>query len=291
MVTLTKLFNPKTIKQKIYNLSSKICLKNQQDLYNLLRKAVTRKIIDSKTGSMLEGVMEISELRVEDLMIPRAQISFLHENLSIEECIKTVIGTAHSRFPVLKEPNTDNIAGILHAKDLLKYLQNPTNDFELTTLLRPAVIVPESKRVDQMLNSFRSDRFHMALVIDEFGAIAGLITIEDILEHIVGEIDDEFDKQVVKIRKLSKHSYAVLALTSIEKFNEFFKCDFNDEELDTIGGLICNHLGHLPKIGETIELEGINFKVTSADSRYPIKFRVTISEERLKQINQEKSDD
>ncbi|HDL4651306.1 TPA: CBS domain-containing protein, partial [Mannheimia haemolytica] len=169
--------------------------------------------------------------------------------------------------------------------DLLKYLRSDSEPFNLQQVLRPAVIVPESKRLDRMLKEFRSERFHMAVVVDEFGAVSGLVTIEDILEQIVGDIEDEFDEEEVKpIRQLSRHTYAVLPLTDIKKFNEFFATDFNDEEVDTIGGLVMQAFGYFPKRDEQIELNGIDFKVTSANSRQLIQLRVTLSDEQLEKM-------
>ena len=176
----------------------------------------------------------------------------------------------------------DNIEGILHAKDLLKFLREDAEEFELSKLLRPVVIVPVGKRVDRMLKDFRSERFHMAIVVDEFGAVSGLVTIEDILEQIVGDIEDEFDEEdVADIRQLSRHTYAVRALTDIDDFNAQFNTHFDDEEVDTIGGLIMQAFGYLPKRGEEITLENIQFKVTSADSRRLIQVRVTVPDEHL----------
>lgn len=230
--------------------------------------------------------MEISELRVRDIMIPRAQIVFIDANEPLEECLDLIIDSAHSRFPVIRgEKNT--IEGILHSKDLLKYLRSDSEPFNLQEILRPAVIVPESKRVDRMLKEFRSERFHMAVVVDEFGAVSGLVTIEDILEQIVGDIEDEFDEEEVKpIRQLSRHTYAVLPLTDIKKFNEFFATQFDDEEADTIGGLVMKAFGYFPKRDEQIELDGLGFKVTSANSRQLIQLRVTLSDEQLEKMEQ-----
>ena len=167
-------------------------------------------------------------------------------------------------------------------------MHSTAEEFDLLKLLRPAVIVPESKRVDRMLKEFRSERFHMAIVVDEFGAISGLVTIEDILEQIVGDIEDEFDEEdVADVRQLSRHTYAVRALTDIDDFNQRFKTDFADEEVDTIGGVVMQAFGYLPKRGEEIALDEINFKVTSADSRRIIQLRVTVNDERLAEMEKE----
>ncbi|QLB16596.1 magnesium/cobalt efflux protein [Mannheimia varigena] len=260
--------------------------KNREDLVEVIRDSVENELIDSDTKEMIEGVMEISELRVRDIMIPRAQIVFIDANEPLETFIDVIVESAHSRFPVIRGEK-DTIEGILHSKDLLKYLRSDSEPFNLQEIIRPAVIVPESKRLDRMLKEFRSERFHMAVVVDEFGAVSGLVTIEDILEQIVGEIDDEFDEEEVKpIRQLSRHTYAVLPLTDIKKFNEFFATNFNDEEVDTIGGLVMKAFGYFPKRDEQIELEGLGFKVTSANSRRLIQLRVTLSDEQLEKMEQ-----
>lgn len=255
--------------------------KNREDLVEVIRNSEENELIDSDTKEMIEGVMEISELRVRDIMIPRPQIVFIDAEQPLDNCLDVIIESAHSRFPVIRD-GKDTIEGILLAKDLLKFLRSDSEQFNMESILRPAVIVPESKRVDRMLKEFRSERFHMAIVVDEFGAVSGLVTIEDILEQIVGDIEDEFDEaEIEPIRQLSQHTYAVLALTDIAKFNAQFAADFNDEEVDTVGGLVMQAFGHLPTRGEEIELNGMMFKVTSADSRRLIQLRVTVSDEQL----------
>ncbi len=263
--------------------------KNREDLVEVIRDSAENELIDSDTKEMIEGVMEISSLRVRDIMIPRPQIIFIDAEQPLDACVDIIIESAHSRFPVIRG-GKDTIEGILLAKDLLKYLRSDSEPFNMDEILRPAVIVPESKRVDRMLKEFRSERFHMAIVVDEFGAVSGLVTIEDILEQIVGDIEDEFDEEEIEpIRQLSQHTYAVLALTDIERFNQQFATQFNDEEVDTVGGLVMQAFGHLPKRGEEIELDGVVFKVTSADSRRLIQLRVTVTDERLELMAQEKS--
>ncbi|PJG83516.1 CNNM family magnesium/cobalt transport protein CorC [Caviibacterium pharyngocola] len=264
-------------------------LKNREELVEVIRDSEQNELIDQDTREMIEGVMEIAELRVRDIMIPRSQIIFIETEQNLDSCLETIIESAHSRFPVVTDER-DNIAGILHAKDLLKFLRSNAEEFNLLPLLRPAVIVPESKRVDRMLKDFRSERFHMAIVVDEFGAVSGLVTIEDILEQIVGDIEDEFDEEdVADIRQLSRHTYAVRALTDIEDFNQHFNVNFADEEVDTVGGVVMQAFGYLPKRGEEITLENLHFKVTSADSRRIIQLRVTVPDEQLAEI--EKTED
>lgn len=254
-------------------------LKNRNELVEAIRDSEQNEVIDQDTREMIEGVMEIAELRVRDIMIPRAQIIFINQQNTLDECLDIIIDSSHSRFPVISDER-GNVEGLLLAKDLLRFLRSDSDQFDMQPLLRPAVIVPESKRVDRMLKEFRSERFHMAIVVDEFGAVSGLVTIEDILEQIVGDIEDEFDEEEsANIRQLSKHAYAVQALTDIEDFNEKFGTNFPSEEVDTIGGLIMQSFGYLPNRNEEIELEGLQFKVISADSRKIIQLRVIIPDE------------
>lgn len=251
-------------------------LKNREALVEVIRDSEQNELIDQDTREMIEGVMEISELRVRDIMIPRAQIVFINKEQSLDDCLDVIIESAHSRFPVVSDER-DNVEGVLLAKDLLKFSRSNAEAFDMSSILRAAVIVPESKRVDRMLKEFRSERFHMAIVVDEFGAISGLVTIEDILEQIVGDIEDEFDEEeAADIRQLSRHTYAISALTDIEDFNEKFGTHFESEEVDTIGGVIMQAFGYLPTRDEEIELEGLQFKVVSADSRKVIQLRVRV---------------
>lgn len=277
----------KTFFQSLFGRFFQGELKNREELVEVIRDSEQNDLIDQNTREMIEGVMEIAELRVRDIMIPRSQIIFIEDQQDLNTCLNTIIESAHSRFPVIADADDrDNIVGILHAKDLLKFLREDSEEFDLSSLLRPVVIVPESKRVDRMLKDFRSERFHMAIVVDEFGAVSGLVTIEDILEQIVGDIEDEFDEEeVADIRQLSRHTYAVRALTDIDDFNSQFNTDFDDEEVDTIGGLIMQTFGYLPKRGEEITLNNLQFKVTSADSRRLIQLRVTVPDEHLAEMD------
>ncbi|OBX05162.1 CNNM family magnesium/cobalt transport protein CorC [Gallibacterium genomosp. 3] len=261
--------------------------KNREELVETIRDSEQNEIINQETRQMIEGVIEISELRVRDIMIPRSQIVFINAEQSLSECLDIIIESAHSRFPVIAN-DRDNVIGLLLAKDLLKYLRPDSAEFSIHEVLRPAVIIPESKRVDRMLKEFRSERFHMAIVVDEFGSISGLVTIEDILEQIVGDIEDEFDEEEVEdIRQLSKHTYAVQALTDIDDFNHYFATGFTGEEVDTIGGVIMQAFGYLPTRGETIQLDNIEFKITSADSRRIIQLRVVIPDEQIEKMEQQ----
>ncbi|ACR70081.1 magnesium/cobalt transporter CorC [Edwardsiella ictaluri] len=250
--------------------------KNRSDLVELIRDSEQNDLIDPDTRDMLEGVMDIAEQRVRDIMIPRSQMVTLKRNQTLDECLDVIIESAHSRFPVISE-DKDHIEGVLMAKDLLPFMRSDAEPFSIDKVLRQAVVVPESKRVDRMLKEFRSQRYHMAIVIDEFGSVSGLVTIEDILELIVGEIDDEYDEVEDRdVRQISRHLYTVRALTQIEDFNDIFGTRFNDDEVDTIGGLVMQAFGHLPARGESTDIDGYLFKVAMADSRRIIQVHVKI---------------
>ncbi|WP_299490871.1 CNNM family magnesium/cobalt transport protein CorC [uncultured Shewanella sp.] len=252
---------------------------NREELVDVINDAEQREVITEDTREMIEGVLEVSDLRVRDIMIPRAQIVSLNIDNTVEELLSTVISSAHSRFPVVND-DKDHIEGILLAKDLLKYgFKNNEAPFTLTQVIRPAVVVPESKRVDVLLKEFRSQRYHMAIVVDEYGGVSGLITIEDILEEIVGEIEDEFvheSAEETEIRQVAKHVYMIKALTPIDDFNDKFNTRFSDEEFDTVGGLVSHAFGHLPARDEKITIDGIEFKVVSADTRRLIQLSVKL---------------
>lgn len=252
--------------------------KNRGDLVELIRDSEQNDLIDPDTREMLEGVMNFTESRVRDIMIPRSQMITLNNDQTLEECIDIIIETAHSRYPVISE-DKDHIEGILMAKDLLQFINGDRSTFSIDKILRPVIIVPESKRVDRMLQEFRSQRYHMAIIVDEFGGVSGLVTIEDILELIVGEIDDEFDKvEDFNIRQLTPNSYAVRALMPIEDFNDVFSTNFSDDEVDTIGGLIMQSIGHLPSRGESVTIDDYQFKVAITDSRRIVQVHVKIPE-------------
>ncbi|MCE9679024.1 CNNM family magnesium/cobalt transport protein CorC [Shewanella sp. AS1] len=252
---------------------------SRDELVEVIHDAEQREVISEDTREMIKGVLEVSDLRVRDIMIPRAQIVALKIDNTVEELLSTVIGSAHSRFPVVNE-DKDHIEGILLAKDLLQYgFKNSDEPFSLEQVIRPAVVVPESKRVDVLLKEFRSQRYHMAIVVDEYGGVSGLVTIEDILEEIVGEIEDEFDHdsaEETEIRKVGKQLYMLKALTPIEDFNETFNTNFSDEEFDTVGGMVSHAFGHLPERNEKIMIDGIEFKVISADTRRLVQLRVKL---------------
>ncbi|MCP4956589.1 MULTISPECIES: CNNM family magnesium/cobalt transport protein CorC [Photobacterium] len=252
---------------------------NREELVEVFRDSEENDLIDHDTRDMLEGVMEIAEMRVRDIMIPRSQMTTVERSQKLEDLIDLIVEAQHSRYPVISD-DKDHVEGILLAKDLLRYLLPDSEPFDIDKVLRPAVVVPESKRVDRLLKEFREERYHMAIVVDEFGGVSGVITIEDILEQIVGEIEDEFDDEEEQdVRQLSKHTYAVKALTTIEDFNELFQTSFCDEEVDTVGGLVMMSFGHLPSRGEVVEVNGYSFKVTSSDNRRIIQLQVTVPDE------------
>ncbi|VAY02466.1 Magnesium and cobalt efflux protein CorC [Arsenophonus endosymbiont of Aleurodicus dispersus] len=249
---------------------------NRDDLVELIRDSEQKDVIDPDTREMLEGVINITGEHVRDIMIPRSQIVTLKLNQSLDECLDVIINSAHSRFPVIGE-DKDHIEGLLIAKDLLLFMRTDAEPFNIDKVLRSAVVVPESKRVDLLLKEFRSQRYHIAIVIDEFGGVSGLVTIEDILELIVGDIEDEYDDEKdINIRQLSKYTYSICALTQINDFNKAFSTRFNDEEVDTIGGLVIKAFGHLPARGEIIKIDGYIFKINRVDSRKIIQVQVEI---------------
>jgi len=241
--------------------------KDRDELMNMLRDAQQRELLDTDALTMMEGVMKVSELQVRDVMIPRAQMVVLEHDWNLERLIAAIVESGHSRLPVIDE-NKDNVIGVLIVKDLLAHAFDPREDFDLRVLLRPAKFIPESKRLNVLLKEFRSNRLHMAIVVDEYGGVAGLITIEDVLEEIVGEIDDEHDTddETAFIRPQGE-AFIVRALTPVEDFNQYFQADLSDERADTIGGLVMMELGRLPKGGETVELDAFRFQVVRADNR------------------------
>lgn len=233
-----------------------------------LQNAQQRQVISSESLSMIEGVLDVSEMQVREIMIPRSQMSVLKIDDSLNDTLKTIISSAHSRFPVIGD-NRDDIEGILLAKDLLPFCMDGNHEqLEIRDILRPAVIIPESKRLNVLLKDFREYRNHIAIVVDEYGGVSGLVTIEDVLEEIVGEIEDEYDIEEEKnIIHHGDGKYSVNSLTPIDDFNDSFTANFSDEEYETIGGVVMNAFGHMPSRGEEIELNGYLFKVLKADKR------------------------
>ncbi|KGI78643.1 HlyC/CorC family transporter [Oleiagrimonas soli] len=249
-------------------------LRSRDELLEELRAAQSNGLLTSDTLGMVEGALRVTEMDVDDVMIPRVQMVMIPAHAPLKDIIDTVVESGHSRFPVHGE-DKDDILGILLAKDLLKHFGDGEN-FDIRTLLRPAVLIPESMRLNVLLAEFRLSHNHMALVVDEYGGVAGLVTIEDVLEEIVGEIDDEHDDEEppVMIQTLSDGGYLVSALTPIADFNDTVGTAFSDEEFDTIGGMITAEFGHLPETGEETELDGLLFHVTQSDDRRVHQFRV-----------------
>jgi len=239
---------------------------DREQLIALLHSAYEHEILDAEALSMIEGVLQVSEMQVRDVMIPRSQMDVIDVAESPEKFIPFVIETAHSRFPV-HEDNRDNVIGILLAKDLLKYYAE--QEFNVREMLRPAIFVPEAKRLNVLLKEFRANRNHIAIVVDEYGGVSGLVTIEDVIEQIIGDIEDEFDFDETEDNILADRNgrFRVKAVTEIADFNTALGTRFSDEDYDTVGGLVVNRFGRLPKRGEQIAFDGLSFQVLRADSR------------------------
>ena len=246
------------------------------ELAAILVEARERGLIDADVLQMLESVLEVSEIQVRDIMVPRSQMVVINRDEPVEKILPVVIESGHSRFPVVGE-DRDEVQGILLAKDLLRFfVEDQRDDFDIKECLRPAVFIPESKRLNVLLKEFRVTHNHMAIVVDEYGGVSGLLTIEDVLEQIVGDIGDEYDVDESEgIRKEADRSWTVPALTRIEDFNQAFGTRFSDEECDTIGGLILQELGRMPRRGEAVQIGGLELKVTRADRRRIETLRVT----------------
>jgi magnesium and cobalt transporter len=242
--------------------------KDKAQLMEILRDSEERHLLSAEMLSMIESVLQVSEMQVREIMIPSSQMVAIERESSLDVILPLVIESGHSRFPVRESPSND-IVGILLAKDLLKYyFRKEVSNFDMVELLRPAVFVPQSKRLDILLREFRINRNHIAMVIDEYGHVAGLVTIEDVLEQIVGDIEDEYDiDEDDFIKKHLDGIYTIKAATPIDDFNEYFNTEFSDEEFDTIGGLIVKGFGHLPKRGESITIGTYYFKVLHSDNR------------------------
>jgi len=240
---------------------------DREELLELLHGAFEHKLLDADALSMIEGVLSVSEMTVRDIMIPRSQMDVVSQDDAPPEFIPLVLETRHSRFPVIGE-NKDDVVGILLAKELLNYYANPEG-FDLHDTLRPAVFVPESKRLNVLLRDFRANRNHMAIVVDEYGGVSGLVTIEDVLEQIVGDIEDEYDFDESEDNIIAEASgrFRIKAQTEIGDFNARFGTDFADDEFDTVGGLVLQAFGRLPKRGESTTIGGLRFRVVRADSR------------------------
>ena len=250
--------------------------KNRQELLEILREAHQNKLLDNEALAIVEGAIQVADLQVRDIMVPRSQVISIKADQSPREFLPAIIAAAHSRYPVVGE-SLDEVIGVLLAKDLLPLiLKEDQQNFDIKDLLRPATFVPESKRLNVLLREFRANHNHMAIVIDEYGGVAGLVTIEDVLEQIVGDIEDEHDvEEDSYIKPLPSGDYLIKALTPIDSFNETFDSQFSDDEYDTVGGLVMNAFGHLPKRNEVTEIGEFRFRVLNADSRRIHLLRLT----------------
>ncbi|GGO78704.1 magnesium transporter [Marinobacterium nitratireducens] len=243
--------------------------RTRDDLLYLLRESVEDNILTSEALGIIEGAMQVSDMQVRDVMVPRSQMVVVQVEQSPRDFLPVIISSAHSRFPVIGE-SPDDVLGILLAKELLPLiLEDNCDSFDIRNALRPVTVIPESKRLNTLLQEFRANRNHMAVVVDEYGGVAGLITIEDVLEQIVGEIEDEtdIDDDDGNIRPFDDNGYIVKALTPIEDFNEYFDVGLPDDDFDTIGGLVTQRFGHLPRKDESVELDDFTCKVLAADNR------------------------
>ena len=240
---------------------------NQKQLLGLLKNLQVRQLIGAEELFMIEGVLQVSDMQVRDIMIPRGQMIVLDHEDSFADIIEKITESGHSRFPVIDD-DKDDVVGILLAKDLLQLSVGASVQFEINEYIRPASFIPESKRLNVLLKEFRQNRSHMAMIVDEYGGVSGLVTIEDVLEQIVGKIDDEHDDDdEIDIQHHGANRYSVRALTPLQDFNDYFKSDFINDEIETIGGYLLGRIGHLPERGESLTLQNLTFKVLSADSR------------------------
>jgi len=241
--------------------------KSTDDLFQVLRNAQSQTLINTETLAMLEGVILFAHMKVRDIMLPKNQIIWIASNSSFDEILKTVTHSGHSRFPIMGD-DTDDVVGILHAKDLLRFAGSNLAHFDLLDIVRKPTVVPESKRIDLLLSEFRLNRNHMAIVVDEYGAVSGFVTLEDIIEQIIGDIADEFDiDEEAHIKFHKEHCYILKAHTPIEDFNERLSASFSHNDYDTIGGIVMAAFKHLPKRGEQITINGFLFKILHADAR------------------------
>jgi magnesium and cobalt transporter len=248
----------------------------RNDLLDWLRQSHAQTVLDADELAMLEGVLAVSETQVRDVMVPRSQMAVLERDAPRDELLKAIVESGHSRFPVIGD-DREEVVGILLAKDVLRhFVDTPGQDFDISRYIRPATFIPESKRLNALLKEFRGSRNHIAIVVDEYGGITGLLTIEDVLEEIVGEIDDEHDAaEIAPIQEQDPGHYHVRALARIEEFNDFFDTDLDDENYDTVGGLVMHELGHLPRKGETLQFGEFHFQVLQADRRRVHSVEVT----------------
>ena len=240
---------------------------NEKQLLDLLKNLQSHQLLGDDELNMIEGVLQVDDMQVRDIMIPRGQMVVLDHEDSVPEIIQKITDSGHSRFPVIDD-DKDDVVGILLAKDLLQLSLDQSQEFEINEYIRPASFIPESKRLNVLLKEFRLNRSHMAMIVDEYGGVSGLITIEDVLEQIVGKIDDEYDEdEEVDIQPHGANRYSVRALTPLPEFNEYFNTDYESEDIETIGGLLLRQFGRLPVRGESVAFDNLTFKVLNADSR------------------------
>ena len=250
--------------------------KNKQELAGSIRDSSERGVLEKGTLNMIEGALKVSTDQVRDVMIPRPQVVFIEKEEKPQDFLPRVIKSGHSRFPILN-PETDKIEGILLAKELLPFISSKNlNEFQLSRLIRPAVFVPESKKLNNLLDELKAGKNHMAVVLDEYGDITGIVTIEDVLEEIVGEIEDEHDKDSgTLIKEIAEGEYLVSALTPIDVFNEQFNSSLSDKDFDTLGGIVMHHFARFPKPNDAINIEGLRFVINSLERRRIKRIKVT----------------
>jgi magnesium and cobalt transporter len=259
---------------------------NLEQLIDLLRNFHQHNIIGSDELFMIEGVLQVSDMQVRDIMIPRGKMIVVENSMKLAEIIEIITESGHSRFPVIDD-DKDDVVGVLLAKDLLQLSGDADEQFEIKDYIRPATFIPESKRLSVLLKEFRANRSHMAMIVDEYGGVSGLVTIEDVLEQIVGKIDDEHDEEddEVDIRQHGSNRFSVRALTSLDDFNHYFHTQFENEDVETIGGYLLSQIGHLPARGDSFELDHFTFRVLSADSRQVHLYQVVDNDLEPTQIN------
>jgi len=253
--------------------------RDREELKEIINESAEKGILDAEAVTMIEGALSVSEMQVRDAMVPRSHMVVIPLDIPLDEFLPLILESGHSRFPVIGE-DRDEVEGILLAKDLLRHYAESSGPLVIKDLVRPAVVIPESKRLNMLLRDFRTNRNHMAIVVDEYGGVSGLITIEDVLEEIVGEIDDEHDEEEEPaIKPLGVNRFQVNALTEIEDFNDEFDCEFSDEDYGTVGGLLLAEFGRVPERDDEVALAGrFQFTVTQADSRRIIMLEMIDSE-------------
>ena len=268
----------KRVKDKIKEIYQNFSYKpqNKQELAGSIRDSSERGVLEKGTLNMIEGALRVSTDQVRDIMVPRPQVVFVDKNEKPSDFLPRIVKSSHSRFPVINS-ETEKIEGILLAKDLLPFLSTHNlNDFELSKLIRPAILIPESKKLNILLDELRAGRNHMAIVLDEYGDVTGIVTIEDVLEEIVGEIEDEHDKDSgTLIKQIAEDEFLVSALTPIDIFNEKFNSSLSDKDFDTLGGIVMDHFARVPKPNDAINIDGLRFVINSLERRRIKRIKVS----------------